>query len=312
MQGCFVYVRLPETLCYPILLCGGATPFKHGVLRSAAPTAPRSNHRMARRESNIYFLLTNGEDGCIIIRVSAAHDPPKEKRKPMSNTNKATVRTVVGIGIFAALAYVVTLVIHIPVQFLTFDAKDAVITVAGFIYGPISAVLISLIVALIELVTISDTGLWGFVMNFVSSAAFAGVASLLYKLYRSAKGAIASLCTSIVTTTGVMVLLNLFVTPLYLGVPTEAVKGLLLPLLLPFNFAKACLNASVTMLLYKPIITALRRTGLVARERRGSTPQTAGEESRRALAFNRSSAVILSIALSLAAIAIVAFILLNK
>lgn len=230
----------------------------------------------------------------------------------MSNTNKATVRTVVGIGIFAALAYVVTLVIHIPVQFLTFDAKDAVITVAGFIYGPISAVLISLIVALIELVTISDTGLWGFVMNFVSSAAFAGVAALLYKLYRSAKGAIASLCTSIVTTTGVMVLLNLFVTPLYLGVPTEAVKGLLLPLLLPFNFAKACLNASVTMLLYKPIVTALRRTGLVARERRGSTPQAEGEEPCRALAFNRSSAVILSIALSLAAIAIVAFILLNK
>lgn len=231
----------------------------------------------------------------------------------LSSNNRRSIQRLVGVALFAALAYVVTLVVHIRVQFLTFDAKDAVITVAGFIYGPLSAVIVSLIVSLVELVSISDTGLWGFIMNFVSSAAFAGVASLLYKLYRSAKGAIASLCTSIATTTGVMILLNLFVTPLYLGVPPAAVHGLLLPLLLPFNFAKACLNASLTMLFYKPVITALRRAGFVACK----TPPTAAaenmaEHSATRLRFNRVSAYILSLALALAAVAVVLFILLNK
>ena len=39
----------------------------------------------------------------------------------------------------------VSLVTNIPVGFLTFDAKDAVITIASFIYGPTSAVIMSLL-----------------------------------------------------------------------------------------------------------------------------------------------------------------------
>ena len=230
---------------------------------------------------------------------------------PTSN-NRRSIQRLVGIAMFAALAYVATLVIHIPVQFLTFDAKDAVIAIAGFIYGPLSAVIISLIVALVELVSISDTGVWGFVMNFVSSAAFAGVASLLYTLYRSAKGAVMSLCTSIVTTTGVMILLNLFVTPLYLGVPSEAVHGLLLPLLLPFNFAKACLNASLTMLLYKPVITALRRAGLVASKTPTASASHGTAPTGVGLRFNRASACMLSLALVLAAVALIFFVVLRN
>ena len=53
-------------------------------------------------------------------------------------------------AMFAALAYGVTFVFRIPVQFLTFDAKDAVISIASFIYGPTSAIVISLIAAFIE------------------------------------------------------------------------------------------------------------------------------------------------------------------
>lgn len=54
------------------------------------------------------------------------------------------------------------------------------------------------------------------------------------------------------------------VTPLYMGYPREAVVELLLPAFLPFNLLKGGLNASITFLLYKPIVTALRKSGYVS------------------------------------------------
>ena len=77
----------------------------------------------------------------------------ENKKVTKFNTEK-----MVGIAIFSALAFVVSLVVRFPVQFLTFDAKDAVITIAAFVYGPLSGVIISFLAAFIEMVTISSTG----------------------------------------------------------------------------------------------------------------------------------------------------------
>ena len=82
------------------------------------------------------------------------------------------VKKLVGIAMFAALAYIATFIFRINVMFLTFDVKDAVITIASFIYGPIAALVMSLTVALLELITISGTGVYGFIMNFLSTATF--------------------------------------------------------------------------------------------------------------------------------------------
>ena len=224
-----------------------------------------------------------------------------------ATNNRAYLRVLVGTAIFAALAYVVMLVIHIPVQFLTFDAKDAVITVAGFIYGPVSAVAISLVVALVEMLSVSGTGPWGCLMNFLSSAVFSGTAALLYKRFRSPRGAIGSLSVSIVLTTGAMMILNLLVTPLYLGVPVAAVREQLLPLLLPFNFAKACMNASVAMLLYKPTVTAMRRAGLAV-----ASDRAAANASTRRPWQGRVTLWIALAALALAAVAVTVFVLLRR
>ena len=51
---------------------------------------------------------------------------------------------------------------------------------------------------------------------------------------------------------------------LYMGYPREAVVELLLPAFLPFNLLKSVLNSAITFLLYKPVITALRKSGYVA------------------------------------------------
>lgn len=63
--------------------------------------------------------------------------------------------------------------------------------------------------------------------------------------------------------TGAMLLWNYFVTPLYMGVGRQEIAGMLLPIFLPFNLIKGGLNMAVTLLLYKPVVGALRKAGLV-------------------------------------------------
>ncbi len=180
----------------------------------------------------------------------------------MNKTRKITL-----IGMFSALAYVFTLIGHfIPISFtdfLRYDPKDAIIVIAGLSLGALPALVISVIVAFLELVTISTTGFIGFAMNVISSAAFACVASLVYKRIRSIGGAAVGLTVSSLLTVALMLLWNYLITPLYMGVPQEVVKDMLLPIILPFNVIKCGLNSALTMLIYKPCITALRRVGLI-------------------------------------------------
>ena len=70
----------------------------------------------------------------------------------------------------------------------------------------------------------------------------------------------------------VMVLWNYIITPIYMGQPREAVAELLLPVFVPFNLLKAGLNTALTLLLYKPVNTALRRAGLLPPAPEGHGP----------------------------------------
>ena len=63
----------------------------------------------------------------------------------------------------------------------------------------------------------------------------------------------------------VMLIWNYLVAPIYMGYPREAVAKLLIPAFLPFNLIKGGLNAAFTMLLYKPVVTVLRRFHMVER-----------------------------------------------
>ncbi|WP_304423299.1 hypothetical protein [Faecalibaculum rodentium] len=65
---------------------------------------------------------------------------------------------------------------------------------------------------------------------------------------------------------GVMLLWNWLITPVYMGYPREAVAGLLLPVFLPFNLLKAGLNGLGTFLICPPAAKALVRAGLLQKE----------------------------------------------
>lgn len=168
-------------------------------------------------------------------------------------------------AMLCAIAYVVVVVGRVPVVlFLKYDPKDIVITLGGLIWGPLTSCIVSVIVSLIEMVTISENGIIGCIMNILSSCSFACTAAYIYKRKRTLKGAVAGLLAGSIAMTTVMLLWNYLITPIYMGYPREAVADLLIPAFLPFNLLKAGLNAGFTFLLYKPITTALRKAGYIS------------------------------------------------
>ena len=179
-------------------------------------------------------------------------------------------KRVTMIGMMCAIAYVVMVVGRIPVvMFLKYDPKDVIITIGGFIFGPMAAFAISSIVSLVEMFTVSDTGPIGLAMNILSSCSFACVAAWIYQKKHTMKGAVTGLITGGILCVAVMMLWNYLVTPIYMGYPREAVAELLLPAILPFNLLKVGINGALTVLLYKPVVTALRRAGLIEGSKSG-------------------------------------------
>ena len=177
---------------------------------------------------------------------------------------KLSVKKLVLMAMLAAIAYMIMALVRIPVVlFLKYEPKDVVITIGGFLLGPMASFAISLLVSLIEMVTVSDTGPIGCLMNLLSTCSFACVAAFIYKKQHTLKGAIAGLAAGSVFMVGIMLLWNWLISPLYMGVERSAVEALLLPAFLPFNLLKAGLNSGLTLFLYKPVVTALRKTKLV-------------------------------------------------
>lgn len=214
----------------------------------------------------------------------------------MNKTKSLDVKKVASIAVLSALAFLARLVFKIPVGFLTFDIKDTVIALGGLIFGPVSGVIIALLTSLIEMI-ISETGPIGFVMNFISSAVFVGVASLIYRFKRTFNGAIIGLFSSVAATTGVMLLMNLLLTPIYQGVPRKAVVAML-PMLFLFNFAKTLLNAAIVLLIYKPVVVALRKAKIV-------------EGRAMDIKFGKQSIITIAISLVSFAVGIVMFVIVN-
>ena len=205
------------------------------------------------------------------------------KNKKTVKSQKQRIKNLVLAGMFTALAYVVMLIFRIKVQFLTFEFKDAIMTIGAMICGPVYAVVMSFVTAFIELITVSDTEIYGFIMNFVSSVAFTFPAALIYKYKRNIYGAITGTITAVFTMTAVMLAANLIITPHYYHIDIAGVVKMIPTLLLPFNLTKAVLNAGVVLLFYKPISQALKKAHLIS---------GAGEEGRK---FNVRTTVIVSV-----------------
>lgn len=189
---------------------------------------------------------------------------------------KMNVKQLTTIGILSSLAVILSMFAYFPlvpaVPWLSYDPKDIVIVIGGFIYGPSASFFMSAIASLLEIVFKGGT-LIDVLMNVISTCAFACLAAYIYKKNHTKNGALIGLVCGILCTTACMTIWNYIVTPIYYQMPRDAVVSMWLPGIILFNLLKAGINAGVTLFLYKSVVTILRRTNLVEK---GDSHQRAG------------------------------------
>ena len=120
-----------------------------------------------------------------------------------------------------------------------------------FAFGPAAGLAVGVVGAVIHGILMADFS--GAVMNILVVAGFILPAALVYRRSRTFKSGVVGLVLSAITATVMAILGNLVITPMWLGVPLDAVVAMILPILTPFNLIKAGINAVLTLIVYKSI-----------------------------------------------------------
>ena len=174
------------------------------------------------------------------------------------------VRKLATMAMLVAISIVLVYLIHFPIfpgaAFLEYDPADIPILIGAFAYGPVAGVLLTVVTAVIQGFTVSaSSGVYGILMHIIATGTFVLVAGFLYQKHKTKKGAMLALLCGVVAWGLIMMPANLIIPPIFTGMPVEAIRGILLPIILPFNLIKAGINAVVTFLVYKSVSPLLHR-----------------------------------------------------
>ena len=171
-----------------------------------------------------------------------------------TNTNKWDTRQLVTMALMCAIGVLLSFV-EFPllpgVTWLKYDASAMPAMVCGFAFGPAAGLAVGVVGAVIHGILMADFS--GAVMNILVVAGFILPAALVYRRSRTFKSGVVGLVLSAITATVMAILGTLVITPMWLGVPLDAVVAMILPILTPFNLIKAGINAVLTLIVYKSI-----------------------------------------------------------
>ncbi|MBQ7235931.1 MAG: ECF transporter S component [Clostridia bacterium] len=188
--------------------------------------------------------------------------------------NVFSTKNIAGMAVFAALSFVVYL-IEIPIfagtpaSFLELDLSNVFVMLAGFMYGPIPAVIITVVKELIH-ITVGSTGGVGELANIIITTSYVLVPSIVYYYKKGIKTVIITLLIACVVQTGISLLVNKFINfPFFMGsvpfVPTEtsnSMFSMLWTYVLAFNAIKSVVISLITVLLYKRISYLFKKINL--------------------------------------------------
>ena len=136
--------------------------------------------------------------------------------------------------------------------FLEYEVSDITILISGFAFGPLPGLVIALVSIMIRaLVAMPPAGPYGVIMHVIAISVFVLVASFIYQKFKTKKWGLFALIIGGLCMTAAMIPANLLITPHFMGVPVEVVKGMIVPILIPFNLLKVFINTVIVFLLYK-------------------------------------------------------------
>lgn len=169
------------------------------------------------------------------------------------------------IAVLCAMALIVNLLIRFPLvpsaMYLEYSPTDVFIIIAGFIYGPTSAIISSCIVAFLEILY-RGGNIVNFIMDIISTCALACTAGYIYKKMHTKNGAFIALTSGTLIMVIAMAIWNYVFYPIYYSMDRNVVVTML-PAISLFNLLKGGLNSALTLFLYKPLVTLFRRTHFV-------------------------------------------------
>ena len=171
-------------------------------------------------------------------------------------TQKWDTAMLVKLALLTAVSIVLLMLIRIPfplATFLVYDPADIPIYIASFAFGPIQGLVVTFVVCIIQAFLLGGDGLYGFIMHFVATGAFALIAGYMYQRNKTKKTAIIALITGAVVAVAIMCVLNIFVTSAYMGVTKSVLISMIPTVILPFNLIKVGVNGLITFLVYKKI-----------------------------------------------------------
>ena len=174
-----------------------------------------------------------------------------------------TTKNIAGMAVFSALSFVVYL-LEIPIfagtpaSFLELDLSNVFVMLAGFMYGPVSAFIVTLIKELIH-ITVGSTGGVGELANIIITVAYVALPSIVYRYKKGVKTVVFSLLGACAIQVIVSVIVNRYINfPFFMGsvpfVITEVSEELFSKLwvyVLAFNTTKSIVISILTFLLYK-------------------------------------------------------------
>lgn len=189
---------------------------------------------------------------------SAEKIPAKKKR------GKAyfSASLIAKLAMFAALAYVVTF-LEFPVfpaaPFLQLDFSGVFVLLAGFMYGPVAALVVSGVKECLSLIDTSTGGV-GEIANFLITFSFVIVPTAVYRRKKGIKTVAVTLAVGCILQIGAGLLTNRFINfPLYMGAGAAAQFAVLWWYIILFNLIKGVAVSLVTVLLYKRISWLLNK-----------------------------------------------------
>ena len=183
----------------------------------------------------------------------------------MNNQTNSTAK-LAKLGIMVAVSIVLLMIVRIPfppAPFLVYDPADIPIYITAFAFGPVEGLLVTLVVCIIQAFLLGGDLFYGFIMHFVATGIVAVIIGMMYKKNKTRKTAVTALITGVIVATIVMCIMNLIVTPKYMGAPVSAVAAMIPTVIIPFNLLKAGINSLVTFLVYKRISGLLRRESVL-------------------------------------------------
>ena len=183
--------------------------------------------------------------------------------KEQKKNNISTTKKLAGTGVFAALAFVVSL-LEFPIfpaaSFLKLDFSLVFVLLAGFIFGPVSGIGVSAVKELLRFVMGSSTGGVGEVANFIVTLAFIVVPTVIYRYKKGFSTVIITLIIGCVLETAAALIANRFINfPLYMGDKAAEVFASLWQFVLLFNLIKTLAVSLVTIMLYKKVSALIKK-----------------------------------------------------